>query len=124
MLRDVIALLVVACERLQLDGVLWVPAHYHTAAQGRRASRFLHPEDEGLFRALEPVLAGLALPAAASAVERSQVLDGATGKPLAWHPMQVVVAASDRLRQRLDTDEYRRQADAAALGHAFRLVRG
>jgi acetoin utilization deacetylase AcuC-like enzyme len=124
MLRDVIALLIVACERLQLDGVLWVPAHYHTAAQGRRTSRFLHPADEGLFRALEPVLAGLPLPAAAFAVERGQVLDGATGTPLVWHPMQVVVPASDRLRQQLEADEYRRQADAAAAAHDFRLARG
>ena len=123
-LRDVIALLIVACERLQLDGVLWVPAHYHTAAQGRRTSRFLRPEDEGLFRALEPALAGLPLPAAAFAVEHGRVLDGATGAPLAWHPMQVVVPASDRLRQQLEGDEYRRLAEAAAAAHAFQLAPG
>ncbi|HYL06650.1 MAG TPA: hypothetical protein VE075_11455 [Thermoanaerobaculia bacterium] len=123
-LRDVIALLIVACERLQLDGVLWVPAHYHTAAQGRRTSRFLHPEDEGVFRALEPALAGLPLPAAALAVEHGRVLDGVTGAPFVWHPMQVVVPASDRLRHQLDGDEYRRLADAAAAAHAFRLAPG
>jgi hypothetical protein len=52
------------------------------------------------------------------------VLDGTTGKPLAWHPMQVVVPASDRLRQQLEADEYRRQADAAAAAHDFRLATG
>ena len=123
-LRDVIALLVVACERMQLDGVLWVPAHYHTAAQGRRTSRFLLPADEGVFRALEPALAGLPLPAAAFAVERGRVVDGATGAPFVWHPMQVVVPASDRLRQRLEGDEYRRLAEAEAAAHAFRLAPG
>jgi acetoin utilization deacetylase AcuC-like enzyme len=122
MLRDVLALLIVACERLQLDGVLWVPAHYHTAAQGRRTSRFLHPADEGTFRALEQALAGLPLPAAAFAVEQGQVLDDATGAPFAWHPMQVVLPASDRLRQQLEADEFRRLADAAAAAHAFRLA--
>ncbi|MBV8201848.1 MAG: hypothetical protein JOZ15_14590, partial [Acidobacteria bacterium] len=122
MLRDVIALLIVACERLQLDGVLWVPAHYHTAAQGRRTSRFLHATDEGLFRTLERALAGLPLPQAAFAVERGRVVDGATGLPFAWHPMQVVVPASDRLRRQLDGEDYQRLADAAAAAHAFRLA--
>ena len=31
LLADVIALLIVACDRLQLGGLLFVPAHYHTA---------------------------------------------------------------------------------------------
>jgi acetoin utilization deacetylase AcuC-like enzyme len=121
MLRDVIALLIVACERLQLDGVLWVPAHFHTARQGRRTSCFLHPEDEGLFRALERAVAGLSLPAASFAVEQGRVLDDATGAPFVWHPMTVVVPASDRLRQQLAADEYRRVANAAEAAHAFRL---
>ena len=122
MLSDVIALLVVACERLQLDGVLWVPAHFHTAAQGRRAGSFLHPEDEGTFRALERAVAGLPLPVAAFAVEQERVIDDATGAPFVWRPMPVVVPVSDRLRQQLAGEEHQRRADAAAAAHAFRLV--
>jgi acetoin utilization deacetylase AcuC-like enzyme len=124
LLRDVVALLLVACERLQLDGVLWVPAHYSAAAQGRRASRFLEPADEGLFRALEQALAGLPLAAAASAVDQGRVLDIATGAPFVWHPMAVVVPAGERLRQQLDGEEYRRLAAVAAAAHAFRLAPG
>jgi acetoin utilization deacetylase AcuC-like enzyme len=122
LLRDVVALLLVACERLQLDGVLWVPAHYSAAAQGRRASRFLHPIDEGFFRALEQALAGLPLVAAASAVDQGRVLDAATGAPFVWHPMPVVVPAGDRLRQQLDSEEYQRLAAAAAAAQAFQLA--
>lgn len=122
MLRDVIALLVVACERLQLDGVLWVPAHFHTAAQGRRAGSFLHPEDEGTFRALERAVAGLPLPVAVFAVEQGRVIDDATGAPFAWRPMPVVVPVSDRLRRQLAGEEHQRRADAAAAAHAFRLL--
>lgn len=122
MLRDVIALLAVACERLQLDGVLWVPAHYHTAAQGRRTSRFLDPADEGLFRALERAVAGLPLPAAAFAVEQGRVVDDTTGAPYAWQPMRVVVPVSQRLSRRLDGDDYQGQAAAAAAAHRFRLM--
>jgi acetoin utilization deacetylase AcuC-like enzyme len=122
MLRDVIALLVVACERRQLDGVLWVPAHFHTAAQGRRAGSFLHPEDEGTFRALERAVAGLPLPVAAFAVEQGRVIDDATGAPFVWRPMPVVVPVSDRLRRQLAGEEHQRRADAAAAAHAFRLL--
>jgi acetoin utilization deacetylase AcuC-like enzyme len=122
MLRDVIALLVVACERLQLDGVVWVPAHFHTAAQGRRAGSFLLPEDEGTFRALERAVAGLPLPVAAFAVEQGRVIDDATGAPFVWRPMPVVVPVSDRLRRQLAGEEHQRRADAAAAAHAFRLL--
>jgi len=124
MLRDVIAMLTVICERLQLDGLLWVPAHYHTAAQGRHASRFLAPADEGLFRALEAALAGLPLPAAVAAVEQGRVRDAATGEPFAWHPMVVVVAVSERLRQQLDGEDYERLAAAAAAARRFELAPG
>ena len=119
MLRDVIALLVVTCERLQLDGVLWVPAHFHTAAQGRRAGSFLDPEDEGTFRALERAVAGLPLPVAAFAVEQGRVIDDATGEPFVWRPMPVVVPVSDRLRRQLAGEEHQRRADVAAAAHAF-----
>jgi acetoin utilization deacetylase AcuC-like enzyme len=122
MLRDVIALLLVACERLQLDGVLWVPAHYYTAAQGRRASQFLHPADEGLFRAIERAVNGLDLAAATTAVEQGQLLDASTGAPFVWHPMTVVVPAGERLRRQLASEEYRQQADAAAAAHVFHLA--
>jgi acetoin utilization deacetylase AcuC-like enzyme len=122
MLPDVIALLVVACERLQLDGLLWVPAHYHTAAQGRRISRFLHPADEGLFRAIEQAVAGLPLAAATQAVEHGQLLDAPTGAPFLWRPMPMVVPAGERLRRQLDGEEYRQTAEAAAAAHVFRLT--
>jgi hypothetical protein len=122
-LRDVIALLLVACERLQLDGVLWVPAHYHTAAQGRRTSRFLDPADEGVFRALEHAVAGMPLPAAAFAVEQGQVRDAATGEPFVWHAMPVVVAASPRLTQQLEGEAYRVQATAAARASSWVTLR-
>jgi acetoin utilization deacetylase AcuC-like enzyme len=122
MLRDVLALLVVACERLQLDGLLWVPAHYHTAVQGRRSSRFLHPADEGLFRAIERAVAGLPLAAAAHAVEQGRLLDAATGAPFVWRPMPMAVPAGERLRRRLDGEEVRQAAEAAAAAHVLRLA--
>ncbi len=113
LLRDTIAMLVVLCEQLRLDGLLWVPGHFHTAAQGRRTGVFLHPADEGVFRSLERAVAGLPLPAAARAVEEGGVADAETGEPFAWHPMPVVVPVSERLRQRTAGGDYQRAAAAA-----------
>jgi acetoin utilization deacetylase AcuC-like enzyme len=124
MLRDTIAMLLVACERLQLDGVLWVPAHYPAAVQGRGAGRFLHPADEGLFRALARPLAGLPLHLAATLVSQGWIEDVATGEPFVWRPMPTVVAVSERLRSALDAGEYEHQAAAAAARHRFALRPG
>jgi acetoin utilization deacetylase AcuC-like enzyme len=122
LLRDMIALLIVACERAQLDGLLWVPAHYHTAAQGRRLSRFLHAADEGLFRALAAALGPLPLAAAVAALEQGRVRDASTGAPFVWRPMAVVVPVSGRLREQLEGAAYEREATAAAASHHFVLA--
>lgn len=120
LLHDVMALLVVACERLHLDGLVFVPAHYHTAAQGRRLLRFLAPGDEGLFRALAAALAPLSLTEAAQAVEEGRVVDAATGEPRRWRPMPMVLPVSERLQERVTGEEYERQAEEAA-GSALSL---
>ena len=99
MLHDIIALLVLACDRLQLDGIVFVPAHYHVAAQGRKIVRFLNPEDEGLFRALERALAGLPLAEAAVLVADGRLIDTLTGQPFAWQPVPMVFPVSERLRE-------------------------
>ena len=114
LLPDVMALMVVACERLHLDGVLFVPAHFHTAAQGRRILSFLSPEDEGLFRALQAALAPFPLAVATAAVEEGRVVDAATGEVLAWPPMPMVLPVTDRLRAKIAGADYEGRAAAVA----------
>jgi hypothetical protein len=109
------ALLIVACERLQLDGLLFVPAHYNTATQGRKYLRFLEPADEAFLRALETALHGLPLSEATHSVEQRRVVDGRTGRAVAWRSMPMVYPLTDRLRSRVAGEEYERQvAEAAA----------
>src|SRR6185295_6142012 len=82
-LREIIALLVLACDRLQLDGLVVVPSHYHVTVKSRKALRFLRPADEGLFRALQQALADLPLAAATEALAAVRVVsrsDGAAGQ--------------------------------------------
>jgi acetoin utilization deacetylase AcuC-like enzyme len=118
MLHDIIALLVLACDRLQLDGLLFVPAHYHIAAQARKLMRFLAPEDEGRFRALERALAGLPLAAAAAAVEAGRVAGG-DGRPFVWRPAPMVYPVSERLRELVATEAYEHRAAEEAGRTAF-----
>jgi acetoin utilization deacetylase AcuC-like enzyme len=115
LLPDVMALLIVACERLQLDGLLFVPAHYNTASQGRKYLRLLEPVDEAFLRALEKAFHGLPLSEATHSVEQRRVVDARTGRAVAWRNMPMVYPVTDRLRSRVAGEEYeRRVAEAEA----------
>ncbi|MEA2558587.1 MAG: hypothetical protein QOH06_91 [Acidobacteriota bacterium] len=114
-LPDVMSLLVVACDRLGLDGLLFVPAYYHTACQGRKYLRFLSPEDEAFMRALEAALAGIPLPEATHAVEQKRVVNRRTGRFVAWRSMPMVFPVTDRLKERISSPGFEKQvAEAAA----------
>ena len=115
LLPDVMALLIVACDRLQLDGLLFVPAHYNTASQGRKYLRLLEPADEAFLRGLEQALHGLPLSEATHSVEQRRVVDARTGRAVAWRSMPMVYPVTDRLRDRVTGEDYeRRVAEAAA----------
>ena len=120
--QDVVALLILACDRLQLDGLVFVPAHYHSASQGRKWLRFLAPRDEGVFRALREALHGLPLPEATRAVDEKRVVDARTGEPFVWRPMPMVMPVTDRLRSLVEGEEYERQVAAEAERHDLRLT--
>lgn len=122
MLQDLIALFVLACDRLQLDGLLFVPSHYHVAVHGRKTMRFLSPADEGLYRALEAPLQGLSLAAAAEAVAAGRVQDAATGTPFVWQPTPMVFPVSERLREEVTGEEYEQKAGEEAGRHRFNLT--
>jgi acetoin utilization deacetylase AcuC-like enzyme len=124
MSQDVVALLILACDRLQLDGLVFVPAHYHSASQSRKWLRFLDPADEGVFRALQQALHGLPLSEAARAVSENRVVDAGTGEPFIWHPMPMGLPVTDRFRTLVDGEEYKRTVDEEAQRHAFRVLGG
>ncbi|HEX3129271.1 MAG TPA: histone deacetylase [Thermoanaerobaculia bacterium] len=115
LLPDVMALLIVASERLQLDGVLFVPSHYNTASQGRKYLRLLDPVDEAFLRGLETTFHGLPLSEATHSVEQRRVVDSRTGRTVAWRSMPMVYPVTDRLRERVTGEKYERKvAEAAA----------
>jgi acetoin utilization deacetylase AcuC-like enzyme len=119
-LQEVIALFVLACDRLQLDGLLFVPSRYHVARHGRKSLRFLDPADEGRYLALQPALQELSLAAAAEAVDQGRVVE-AGGEPFAWRPAPMVFPVSDRLQVLVEGEEYEQKKAGEAARHAFRL---
>jgi acetoin utilization deacetylase AcuC-like enzyme len=121
LLPDIVALLIVACDRLQLDGLLMVPSHYHTASQSRKHLRFIHPENEALVQAVQKALAGLSLSAASNAIAERRLIDASTEERFVWRPMPMVIPASEALRERLNESEYQKQVDEAAASYDFRL---
>ena len=108
-LRDVSALLILLAEANDRDGILMVPSHYHVAALAHRYFQFLEPAAEGRFLALQRALAGLPLAAATDCLEAGRVRDVASGEPVEWVPAPMVLAASQRLRDRFDDTDRRRQ---------------
>lgn len=122
MLSDIMAMMVLACDRLRLDGLLFVPAHYHTASQGRKYLRFLNPADEAFVRGMERALAGVPLHEATHAVEQKRIVDGRTGRFVDWRSMPMVMPVTDRLKERVAGAGYEKKVAEAAAGMELKLT--
>lgn len=113
MLRELFGWIVVLAETLELDGLFFHPSQYHLAALSRRYARFLHPEHEAMYRALERLLAGLPLPGATEALADGRIVDAVTGKAVRWEPYPLVIPVSERLKQQVSSEAYEAQVNAA-----------
>jgi len=113
MLNEVAAWLLVMCETLGLDGVVFVPAHYYTAALGQHRMRFLEPEDQARFEAVRDAVAGLSLADADRAIDDGRVVDADTGEPVRWLPTPMVVPVSGRLQALVQGPSYERALELA-----------
>ncbi|HEX8909682.1 MAG TPA: histone deacetylase [Anaeromyxobacteraceae bacterium] len=82
MARELGELLAAMARRLDLAGVVFRPAHFHTAFSGRHHFAFLDPARQGRFEALVRDLSHLPLLAATEAVSEGRVL--LNGAPYAW----------------------------------------
>ncbi|MEW5853113.1 MAG: histone deacetylase [Myxococcota bacterium] len=104
--QEVVGLLLMACERLGLDGILYTPAHYHVAALSRRYLRYLHPSDEARFRAVERAGRGMKLAEVSWALNQGAVVDERTGHPVRMISEPMVLPLSDRLRHQVTSAAY------------------
>jgi hypothetical protein len=98
LLREVVAWLVLLCERLKLDGLASTPAQYFMAVLGRHHLRFVDPAAQARFDALYDVLGGMPLGQAEATLATNTMLDADNGRPVRWEPALQVLPVSDRLR--------------------------
>jgi acetoin utilization deacetylase AcuC-like enzyme len=105
LLRDVLGLLVLVCEKHGLDGVSFRAAHYHVAVLSRRHVHFVRPEDEARTRGVGEALEGMTLAEAATAIEEKRVVSAA-GEALEWPPALMVLPVSERLAALVSGPEY------------------
>lgn len=114
LLSDIMAIMVLICERRQLDGILFVPSHYHLAVKGRKYLRFIDPVDEAWAQAVQRTVSHLPLAEATRAVDEGRVVDNATGETVHWHPMHMALPISEKLREHLRSDDYEARVGAAS----------
>lgn len=98
MLREVVAWLILLCERLELDGMASAPSQYYMAVLGRHHLRFLDGDAQARFAALHGLLAGMPLAAAEAALAAGRVVHAKTGETVLWEPGIAVYPVSRRLR--------------------------
>ncbi|MEM7357059.1 MAG: histone deacetylase, partial [Acidobacteriota bacterium] len=97
MVNDVAALLQVACERLHMDGLVFVPSQYHIAAYGHGHVEFVDPEARARFAALRKLFADTPLAEATRRVAEGGVIDEETGEVFKWQPEPMVLPVSEAL---------------------------
>ena len=120
-LSIIVGMLVMACERLQLDGLLFTPAHYHVAAQARGVLRFFDANDEAFFVALGEITKPLPLARATAMVDEKRIVDE-RGEPVSWRASRMVFAVSDRLKEAIGGAAYERAVEAATAGYTLRVA--
>jgi len=97
LLDDVVALLIIACDRLHLDGLVFVPSQFHIAAYGRSHMKFVRPAIQQRFEALLELSHGHDLAKASRAIAEGRVLDIDRGEKLRWIPEPMVLGVSQRM---------------------------
>jgi hypothetical protein len=101
LLAEIVALMVVMCERVGLDGIMFVPAHYYMAALGRRHLMFVHSEDARSYAAISRAVSGLALAEATKVIDDAMLMNMSDNSPVRWHTPLMVLPVNEDLRDRL-----------------------
>jgi hypothetical protein len=122
MLREASALLVLVCERLELDGLVVVPSHYHIAALTAAAFRFLEPDDQARFLAVREAVSGLRLLEAAHAIEEGRLIDRERDEPFRWVPAPMVHAVTRGLERHLADEGFEARVRAERERFRFELI--
>jgi hypothetical protein len=123
LLRDTAAVLIVAAERMELDGLVFTPTHFHLASLAWPQGFFADPERQARFIAMNEAVADLRMGEAARAVHEGRVIDRGTEEPALWAPAPMVIPVGVKLKERFGGRDYRARVAAAEAGFDFARVR-
>lgn len=118
---EMVALLIVACERVGLAGLVVTPSQFHLAVQWQKRLRFVDPRAGARLRAMREAMHGLGLADCARAIAAGRLVDARTGETCSYEPAPMVLSVSDELRAELDPEAYLRALDDAADEFRFAL---
>lgn len=119
---ELVALLVVACERVGLAGLLVTPSQFHLALQWQRRLRFIDPRAGARLRALHEALGSLPLGGMTTALQAGRVVDRRTNAPVAYEPAPMVLPLSPELQAALDSEGYAKAMDEVADEYHYALL--
>lgn len=120
----VVGMLIMACERLQLDGLGFSPAHYHMAVMSHGQLSFHDPADEARLCALEAALEGIPIGRASRMVDRGEVIDGDTGETVRWRSGLMIYPTNEELAKEMSSPEHQRAVESGIASHNYRLRGG
>ncbi len=124
LLRDTAAVLIVACERMDLDGLVFTPTHFHLARMVQPLASFVDPIHQARLASLLHTVRNLRLIEAARAVEKGEILDGITGETALWIPAPMVIPVAPYLKDYYGSAEYEAAVAVARDDFDFRLTPG
>lgn len=93
--------------RLNTDGLLNIPEHYHNAYFYSSVFKYFNPETEGHFRAIIRDLKHIGLNKSAWAIERNCLIEKNSGKNWKWFADEQIFPVSKNLLEYFNSDKYK-----------------
>ncbi len=117
--HEVLGLLIRAGERLEMDGLMNFPQHFHNATLYHHKFFFFKPIREGIFRAMERDTKGHPLVEVSWAVEKNCLIDAKTNEPVFWRGIEMILPISEKLQRYFESDEYKSKVKEAFESNKF-----
>jgi hypothetical protein len=99
LLGMVFGILVMMCERLRMDGIIFIPTHFHVAAVTMKHLCFLHWDNQDNFDAIRRASTGMPLSKATQALEDGLLQHPTSGDTLVWKAGPMVYPTSENMFQ-------------------------
>jgi len=105
--EQLLEMLVMACERLEFDGLAFAASQYHIAAMAKQHFSFMEPSDEALMHSIAGADPGARLSETSLALASGQLRDR-DGTVVRWSPGTMAHGCSEALKARFEGPEYER----------------